>query len=371
MPPRTVLYYTDSTAFGGAEVMLLTLLEGLDRTKWDPVLLEHGGDGTAPLRRGARDAGARLQTISPERKGGMRRAIRLAVAEERAAVFHAHLAWPLRCGLGLAAARSAAVPAVVATQHLFAPISSARALLRQRLAARGVHRYVAVSQAVARGLGGVPYFPAGKIEVIRNGIRLAAPLAPDPAIRARLAGDAGSPIVLTLARLVPQKGLVDLVRAARLVPGAIFAIAGDGPERERLETEARAAGVEDRVRLLGYRADVADLLAACDVFVLPSHFEGLPLAVLEAMAASRPVVATEVGGTVEAIRDGETGLLVPPQSPQSLAQAIGRVLQDADLARRLARSGGEFVRAEFSAERMVRETAALYDRLLAATEAAA
>lgn len=352
--------------------MLLTLIDGLDRTRWDPLLLHHEGPGVDRLAQRARSLGIRSRVVPRPARRRERAALARLLREERGDVFHAHLAWPLRCTDGILAAARARVPAVVATQHLFSPISSRRRILRQRVVAGRVDRYVAVSDEVARGLRATPLFPRKKIEVIRNGIRFDAAAADERgAARARLTGDSRRRVVLTLARLDPQKGLSDLVRAAEFLPEAVFAVAGEGPERERLEAEARAAGVAGRFLLLGHREDTASLLAACDVFVLPSLYEGLPLAVLEAMAARRPVVATRVGGTDEAVRDEETGLLVPPQRPELLARAIGRLLDDADLASRLAASGADLVAREFSAARMVRETADLYERLLAPSRRAA
>ena len=124
-------------------------------------------------------------------------------------------------------------------------------------------------------------------------------------------------------------------------------------------------GIADRVLLLGHRDDVPALLASCDVFVLPSLYEGLPLSVLEAMASARPVVATDVAGSNEVVRHAESGLLVPPADPRALADAIRRVLSDRVEAERLARAGRARVEREFSVERMVRGVEAVYDQVLA------
>ena len=141
-------------------------------------------------------------------------------------------------------------------------------------------------------------------------------------------------------------------------------IAGEGPERSALEAQARTLGLADRVVLLGYRDDVCDLLASCDLFVLPSLFEGLPLSVLEAMAAGKPVVATAIGGTDEAVVHGETGLLVPPADAASLAKAIRTALSDPRLSQRLGAAGRARVYQEFSAQTMVRHITEIYDELL-------
>ena len=123
------------------------------------------------------------------------------------------------------------------------------------------------------------------------------------------------PIVLTVARLDPQKGHRYLLAAATEVPEAVFALVGEGGERAALENQARTLGVAERVRFLGHRDDVPELLAACDLFVLPSLYEGLPLSVLEAMAAAKPVVATAIDGTTEAVVHEVTGDPGPTRRP--------------------------------------------------------
>ncbi len=167
-----------------------------------------------------------------------------------------------------------------------------------------------------------------------------------------------------MARLDKQKDHASLLEAARLVPDAVFVLVGDGPLREELEDRATRLGVEERVLFLGWREDIPEVLACADLFVLPSLYEGLPLALLEAMAAGLPIVATAIGGTSEAVVDGVTGLLVPPGEPRSLAAAIRRALDDEGLARRLGAASRERVRREFSAAAMARRTVSIYEECL-------
>ena len=366
----TVIHFSDSSDFGGAEVALLTLLEGLDRRRWNPVLFHHENSGVRRLLDGARRLDVRTRPVP--RGGGARNVWNLArlVRSERAAVFHAHLPWALRCTPGLVAAALAGAPAVIATQQLYEGITSSRRILRQWLVGLGVDRYIAVSEEMARKLSATRLFPKRKIEIIRNSVDLRRfSTERGDGLRKDLGIDSNRPIVLTLARLDPQKGLYELLDAAVRVPSAIFVVAGEGPERERLENRARSLGISGRVHFLGHREDVPELLAASDVFVLPSLFEGLPLSVLEAMAAGKPVIATAIGGTREAVRDGETGLLVPPHDAAALADAIRSVSSDPPLAARLGAAGQERARREFSAERMVRQVEQLYDTVLATRRA--
>jgi glycosyltransferase involved in cell wall biosynthesis len=163
---------------------------------------------------------------------------------------------------------------------------------------------------------------------------------------------------------VETKGHPDLIRAAAEVlqecRDAKFLLIGDGPERTRLEAMVTELGLSETVLFLGFCNDVPDILACCDLFVLPSWAEGLPNSVLEAMAAGVPVVATRVGGIPEIIDDGKSGLLVAPKDPQALARAILRLLGDKELAKRFATCARERVQEEFSFERLLSQLDRLY-----------
>ena len=368
---HTILYYTDSTEFGGAERVLLLLLEGLDRERWEPVLAHPPAEGIAPLLEGARRLDVPLWEVPamPEGWRGAWRAPRLAWAlrGRRPDVFHAHLSWPRACKYGLMAAVLARIPAIVATEHLFVEVPPDRlAWWQQRLLGAGIDCYVMVSQEVASRVKETYRVPERKIRLIPNGITADPPAASsDTGPPAGWPAD-GRPVILTAARLEEQKGHRFLLEAAGAVPEAVFLLAGEGAERTDLEARAQALGLSERVRFLGYRQDIPALLAACDLFVLPSLYEGLPLSVLEAMAAGKPVIATDIGGTREAIDHDGTGLLVPPADPAALAAAIRRVLGDPVLAARLAAAGQARVRAEFTADVMVRRMSSLYEELVGA-----
>jgi glycosyltransferase involved in cell wall biosynthesis len=369
---RTVVHYIDSAEFGGTEQALLHVLAGLDRRQWKPVLFHHGEPGITPLLKGAESLNVKLRQV-PRMLGKRSLVTRLPrlvreVWTEHPAVFHAHLNNPLACKDGLIAAGLARVPAVIATAQLFVNLSSGHfASAQQRFVTAIVDRYIAVSRDVATRLGQNFHIPAGKIEVVHNGVPLAAfNRTAHSALRAALTRESpGQPIVLTTARLAAQKGHFYLLKAAALVPNAMFVLVGDGPDRARLQAQVRDLSLDKRVLFLGYRHDVADLLACCDVFVLPSLFEGLPLSILEAMAANKPVVASALGGNDEVIVHGETGLLVPPADPHALAATIQMVLSKPDLARRLAAAGKARVYERFSVETMVERVTQIYDQMLA------
>lgn len=164
---------------------------------------------------------------------------------------------------------------------------------------------------------------------------------------------------------VPTKGHQDLVEAARRVctdyPKVRFVLIGDGRERTNIEQKIVELGLQQYFIFLGRRTDVPQLLSCCDVSVLPSWAEGLPNAVIESLAAGLPVVATRVGGIPEIIEDGESGLLVPPHDPDSLASAILRVLNNPDLAQQLRYAGRDRVRIVFGFERLLKDTQDLYE----------
>jgi glycosyltransferase involved in cell wall biosynthesis len=351
---RSVYYFTDSRQRGGAEAALLLLLEYLDR-EWEPTLLYVPCDALESV---ADDAGRLGTAVRPV--PSVRELMRL-LRRNRPSVFHAHLSWPLAAKHQLAAAVAARVPAVVATYHLFPPGSFGRtASLQGRLLGTGIGRGIAVSEAVARALVEGLGWPRRKLEVIRNGVPVEQFRADrDPELRRELTAGTNDVLFLTTARLDPQKGLDVLVRAAASVEGARFVIAGDGTERAQLE---RGAG--EHVRFLGRRDDVRKLLAASDAFVLPSRFEGTPLALLEAMAAGKAIVATAIAGVDELVTTDESALLVPPDDADALSAALRRIVAEPELRARLGSAARHRAETMFSIETSTRRVMRVYDELL-------
>lgn len=362
--PLRVLLALESSGPGGAEHMVVQLAREL-RCRGDTVIV-------ASMRPGwmtERAAAAGIPVWIAAQRHGLdplwipRFALRLR--RERIDVVHSHeFAMNVYCG---AAARLAAIPSI-ATLHGRHWATEAR---RRALAYRALHRFgmriVAVSHDLARFLTEGLGLSDGAIDVVYNGIDLPQP--PSVAERARLRAEvraelalaSGTELALAVGNLYPVKDHATLLQAAALRSGLAVAIAGRGGEEQRLRALAGALGVADRVRLLGLRDDVARLLAAADVFVQPSRSEGLPLAVLEAMAAGLPVVASRVGGIHEAVVDGETGLLVGPGEPDVLAAAIARVLDTPGWREALGHEGRVRVEQEFSVARMAQRYRALYD----------
>lgn len=293
--------------------------------------------------------------------------------KEKVALVHAHSS---KAGLvARVAAKLAGVPALVLTVHnsifyeewpgwkqdLFA--------FAERVLARFTDRIITVSDALRDELMRREKIPPGQITTIYNGIRpedFAA--APRSDYLYECAGiSPGKKIVGTVARLAPQKGVSNFIRAAALLapqsPDTLFLIIGDGPLRCALEREAGGLGLDGRVLFLGERQDISSIMPCLDLFVLPSVTEGMPLTVLEAMAAARPVVATRVGGIPEIIADGVHGLLVSPGDIKGLAAAIGRLTANAGLSGALGTAGRMRVARHFTVELMAKRTEQIYSDL--------
>jgi glycosyltransferase involved in cell wall biosynthesis len=241
---------------------------------------------------------------------------------------------------------------------------SGRHLLVTRVANQFVDRVVAVSESVRRHTIERERLPPGRIVTIPNGIDLAEF---DDARRLDSAWcrpPGGGPVVAMTAGLRPVKAHEDLLAALTLLcpqyPGLRLLLIGDGPRRRELEGMVRRLGLEPHVLFLGWQDNVASLLDQVDVFVLSSTSEGQSNAILEAMAASRPAVATKVGGNPDTVEDGVTGLLVPPRSPERLAESIGSLLADPARARALGAAGRARVERLFSAHAMARRLEDLY-----------
>jgi glycosyltransferase involved in cell wall biosynthesis len=233
-------------------------------------------------------------------------------------------------------------------------------LYADRLVAQFTTTVVCVSETERReGLAARTCRP-GSTVVIRNGVDTGL-------FAARTHAPADRPLLVSIGRLKEPKDFRTLLRAFALLRDVPFhaKIVGDGPERALLEIEIDWLGLRGTVELTGERDDVPAILAAADCFVLASNSEGLPLSILEAMAAGLPVVASDVGGVHEVVTDDVTGFLVPPGEPEALAAPLAALLKDADLRERLGAAARADVQARFSVSRVQEEHLALYRRMLA------
>ncbi len=250
---------------------------------------------------------------------------------------------------------------------VFAPLSYLAGMLSTRV--------ICASHSTAAQASEFHTCPRHKLTVICNGID------PSPFMQAveRDAGrqwrkelhiEEGVLVIGNANRLAPQKDNATLIRAMvhlpALLPGVPFVLllAGDGPERQQLEALVQALALSNQVRLLGFRRDIPAFIAALDIFVNPSLWEGLSISLLEAMAAARPIVTTTIPPNAELISHEETGLLTEPQAPEQIAQAIARFVHDPELARRCREAAQQRVIQYYTIERMLDETWILYSHLL-------
>jgi glycosyltransferase involved in cell wall biosynthesis len=240
-------------------------------------------------------------------------------------------------------------------------------LLVDRWTHRGCRFTIGNSPSVIEHLAVKAGIPRDRLRLVCGGIDRGPLREAVPIGRAALGVAGDLPIVLWAGRLDPVKGLSILVEAFRSVIAdcdAYLLLAGEGPLREALDRQIMDRGLTERVHLLGARDDIPGLLKAADVFVFPSRTEGLPNALLEAMAAGCPIVATDVPGCRDLVTDGDTGLLVPYDDTEALSGAITGLLRDRELATRLGRRAREVAGSEWNIERTWEGYAAIYESIL-------
>jgi sugar transferase (PEP-CTERM/EpsH1 system associated) len=370
----TVLHVTWSLKTGGLEHLVVDLVRlgpGLGLRPVVAVLAEVG-----ELSEQVRSEGAPLYVLGKRSGLDFRMVTRLigVIRQEKVDVVHAHNQGAmLYAGLS---ARLSRRP-MIATRHGTSrwgrdqPVDRSYRLL-SRLAGRLARYTVCVGNDSLRVAREVDHIPAGRLRMIYNGVDSARfPHGPEARAEARreLGLDQEIPLIVHVGRLSPEKDQACLLQAcARLKQGQKefrLIILGDGDQREPLLALAEELGLSGMLDLPGARQDVWRYLAAADAFALSSLSEGISISLLEAMAAHLPVVATEVGGNPEVIVDGESGLLVPAKSPELLAQALGSVLGDPQLAGRLGRAAAQRVATQFSLARMAGDYADLYRQVRA------
>lgn len=372
-----VLHVIGSSKFGGAAAIILGLAHVAKREGWEVDIL-----ATDPVfQEKVREAGFGLVTLN-----GINRAIRpLAdlrglwrlwrfLRAKRYTIVHTHTS---KGGfLGRLAAKLAAVPVVIHTAHGFAiheasPVTEKIAYVAlERLASCWCDEIVCVSEFHRDWGSQLGLARDRKLVAVPNGIQRCLPTLAPAQVRESLGMAPETFAILCPSRLAPQKGIEDLLHAVLRFKGLLGGrfhvyLAGEGPAQEEYKALSAQLGLNDLVTFLGFRDDIPNLLAAADLVVLPSIREGLSISLLEAMAASKTIIATSIGSN----REVRSALLVQPGNREELASAIVRVYQDRNLAAQLAQNAGLRFRQHYTEETMLQDYRRLYLRLLSAKKA--
>lgn len=363
-PIRIAFCITDLDP-GGAERALVQLVTRLDRTRWEPAVYCLSGPGalvevlhsaeipvTCLGARGRTDLGVILR---------LKRELRRFRPEiVQTFLFHANIA-------GRLAGRLAGIPHCVSGIRV-AERRSRWPLWLDRVTNRLVATNVCVSRAVADFSIKIAQLPRAKVVVIPNGVEIAPFVKAERLDLTALGLPASARVIIAVGRLDPQKGLVHLLEAFPTLVArhddVHLLLVGDGPERARLTRIVAEQGLTHRVHFAGWRPDVPRLLKSAYCLALPSLWEGMPNVVLEAMAASLPVVATSVEGVDELVVPNQTGLIVPPESSVDLSAALELLLSDSDRARAMGQAGCKRVESQFSWDKAAASYAALYRQIL-------
>jgi glycosyltransferase involved in cell wall biosynthesis len=375
-----VLMLTGYLAGGGAR-SILEIAKGIDRSRFKVTVcrLLKGYHSKEPdcLTERFDELGVQVTSICPREVGAIRGWLSLYrfLRERDITILHTHS--PYSGFLGRVIGRAAGVPVIVSTQHTVEAIYSLKTRLLDQLTFPLADSVVCVSEGVRDSLHIGTRLVLKRMAVIHNGVDISSV---DEIIRGtgveargRWGWRRGDPVVGNVARLSPLKNQKCLIEAMRLIvgrkPRARLAIVGWGELEQELESQVERSQLQDHVVFLGHRtaSEVFEILAAIDVFALPSMCEGFSLTILEAMAAGKPVVATDVVGVREAVVDGETGLLVPFGDPHALAEAILDLLEDPGRSRAMGAAGRRHVEKLFSATIMAHRYEQLYEELIRKT----
>jgi glycosyltransferase involved in cell wall biosynthesis len=366
---RCVLFFSDAPYEGGAERYIEYLVDAFppgwraeivarDRRSLDHWIerLERRG---IPVHRAA------------DSTAGLLRTLWTTTRQLRPTIVHLNLPHAYSACYSVAApvARLGGARRVVSTEHLtmIAPMRL-RGRLR-RVASRFLSRIITISRSNRSDLTKAHGLPGANIRVILNGVPDLPGVSEGEraAARASLGAESSTVLIVHVGALTARKGQRDLIEAmARLgeLPWHL-ALVGEGEDHEALRVEIERRGLGGRIRLAGRREDIAAVLSAADLVVLPSTLEGMPLVLLEALAAGRPAIATTVYGVPEIYETAEAARLVPPRDPAALAEAIRNLITNPSLRERMGETARRLFLERFTSDRMARETLSVYEETLA------
>jgi len=371
-PRKRIVFLIDGLGMGGAERLLVIYLQYLDRTRFEPrvgVLQVKNGN---PMAAEIEKLGVPIDAVPVKRLADPGALPRLLGYLRRVRPHVLHTRLEFADTLGVTVAKLLGIPTVSTLHTADAPQKGEKSYRRLKLhwwiLRHITTRVIAVSEGTRRHHLRVGKLPPEKVVTLHNGIDLSRFIPVSPAERASLRASLGilpdAPVLITVAVLRPPKGIQFMLAALpdvlKIVPAARYLIVGDGDHRAALEKIAAEKGVSGRVIFTGTRRDIPQLLAAADIFVLPTLTEALPTVLAEAMAAEKPIIAGEVGGVPEMVDDGRNGLLVPPADSRALTEACVKLLENPQRAREMGRVGRQIVAERFDIQRQVRRLEALY-----------
>jgi len=372
-----VLQLIDRLGDGGAEALLLTFASGIDRARFEAHVCALRATPDSTLTDKIRALGVPVMVLRQRNSYDIPTLLSLVsyIRKHRIDIIHTHL---------LAADIMGRIAGFLTRRPVISTIHNSREdldeeprhrQLLERWTARFLaRRLIVVSNLLHQEIADWFRFPLSRVISIPNGVDTErfrpGPMFDKESVKRALVGSdgVGGPIVINVARLTQQKALDQLIEAARIVisarPDVRFVLIGDGPLRDDLIALAEDLGVADKIIFTGFRTDIADLLATSDIFALSSLWEGMPIALLEAMAAGCAVVSTDVGGVAEVVTHEVTGLLVPAADSQALAAAILEYITKPETARQLGAAGQASVVEHYSMRSWVRKLEELYMREL-------
>jgi glycosyltransferase involved in cell wall biosynthesis len=357
----TVLHIDSAKTWRGGQQQVLYLAQKL--TDYDNII---ACPPQSPLAERAKVIGLKVLPVEMYGEWDLLAVRKLKKIIRKNSIKIIHLHSPHAHALGLLAAKSAGNCKVILSRRVDFPIKKN---ILSRLKYSNVDRITAISERVKRVLV-ADGLSEEKIDVVYSGVDIDRFQNVEANyLISELALNKHKLRIGNIAALAWHKDHKTLIKAARIVvdefPQLIFLIAGEGPLRREIEISIKKFNLEEKVKLFGFRQDIPEILSILHLFVLSSSWEGLGTSLLDAFASRVPVVATNVGGIPEIVKDGVNGVLVPPGNPEALAGAISSLLKNRDLARRMAEEGFRLVKEKFSIGKMVEETKKIYDRLVA------
>ncbi len=378
--PQKIIFFSDAIFLGGAEEYLKVLVTQINPEKYSPRVALPLRPATGPLADFFLSRGVPVDYVESHGKVALPNFMGpwRYFREQKPDIIHFNLNNSFGCFFPVLAAAACRVPFRLATEHLTFGLASGRraGILTKKLVKKiltfYLHSTITVSEANKQLLMRDYRIHSHRIKLIRNGINLKK-FSSSREGRQRIRHEFGITedqlLVGTVARFSFQKGHEFTIEAIpsilRSCPQSRFLLVGDGPEREKIQHRIQELNLSSFVTITGERQDIPDLLSALDLFLLTSIFEGLPLSVLEAMAVGTPVIATAVNGTPEAVADELTGVLIPPQDSQAVAQAVIALLKDPEKRKALSQKSRERVQKYFDQSFMVRQVEDLYDNHIA------